>query len=132
MPVELSADLSLLLWSVALCFVQVVIAVIAAQGQVGLAALVGNREGIPHLTGLAGRARRAHRNMLESLVLFAALTLIAHVSGRANDLTLVGGYLFFWARAAYAIVYLVGLPWIRTGLWSVSVLGLLLMFVELL
>ena len=128
MPNEVSADLSLLVWSVVLCAVQLVIAVATAQGQVGLAALIGDREGMPTLTGRAGRAARAHRNMLESLVLFAALVLTAHASMRVNETVLLGAQLFFWARVVYAVVYLIGVPWLRTGVWAVSVIGLILIF----
>jgi len=70
--------------------------------------------------------------MLESLVLFAALVLMAVVSGKTNATTLLGAQLFFWARLAYAFVYLAGIPWLRTAVWLVSVIGLLLIFVQLL
>jgi len=70
--------------------------------------------------------------MLESLVLFAALVLMAVVSGKTNAMTLLGAQLFFWARLAYAFVYLAGIPWLRTAVWLVSVIGLLLIFVQLL
>jgi uncharacterized MAPEG superfamily protein len=79
MPLELSTDFSLLVWAVALCVVQMIIAVAGATLQVGLPTLAGNREPLADFTGWAGRATRAHRNMLESLVLFAALVLVAHV-----------------------------------------------------
>ena len=35
------------------------------------------------MTGWAGRAQRAHRNMLESLILFAILVLVAQGGRRA-------------------------------------------------
>ena len=85
MPLELSTDLHLLVWSVALCVVQMLIAVIGAQLQVGLPRLAGNREALPEIAGWAGRAARAHRNMLENLVLFAVLVLVAQVAGLANE-----------------------------------------------
>ena len=46
----------LLLWTVALTFTEAVAAALAANGQFGLAALAGNRQGMPRLSGLAGRA----------------------------------------------------------------------------
>ena len=70
----MTPDLTLLLWSVALTFAQMVVAALAANGQVGLPTLAGNRDGMPPLTGFAGRGRRAHLNMLENLPLFAGLT----------------------------------------------------------
>ena len=50
------------------------------------------------LTGFAGRAERAHLNMIENMVLFTALVLIAAVAGKANAMTAMGALIFFWAR----------------------------------
>lgn len=132
MATSLSADLMMLVWSVALCIVQMLIAVTVCLPQVGLPTLAGNRDNMPALTGLAGRALRAHYNMLENLALFAALVLVAHVSGRANEMTALGAQLFFWGRLAHAVIYLVGLPWIRTAAWLVSMIGLVMIFLQLL
>jgi uncharacterized MAPEG superfamily protein len=125
-------ELIWLLWAVALAFAQMLVAVLGATAQVGLPALAGNREGLVPCTGWAGRAARAHHNMLESLVLFAALVLIAVVTNKTNATTLLGAQLFFWARLAYALVYIAGIPWLRTLVWLVSVIGLILIFVQLL
>jgi uncharacterized MAPEG superfamily protein len=128
----MSPEMNLLVWSVALTFVQVLIALAGAALQVGLPRLSGNREGLGEFEGWAGRAQRAHRNMLESLPLFIALVLIAQIAGRTNALTLLGAQLFFWGRLAHAVIYVAGLPWLRTLVWLVSVVGLILIFVELL
>lgn len=125
-------ELTLLAWAVALAFVQVLVAVLGHMLQVGLPALAGNREGLAPPTGWAGRAARAHRNMVENLVLFAALVLAAVVSDKTDSMTLLGAQIFLWARVAYALVYLAGIPWLRTGVWFVSVIGLALLFVALL
>jgi uncharacterized MAPEG superfamily protein len=125
-------ELALLAWAVLLTFIQMLVAVIGATLQVGLPALAGNREGLAPCTGWAGRAARAHHNMLESLVLFAALVLAAVVAGKTNSATLLGAQLFFWARLVYAVVYFAGIPWLRTAVWLVSVIGLALIFLQLL
>ena len=124
-------ELTLLAWAVLLTFVQLLIAVQGAMAQVGLMPLFGNREGMRELTGWGGRAVRAHRNMLESLVLFAALVLTAAVAGRTNSMTLAGAQLFFWARVAYALIYVAGIPYLRTAAWAVSIVGLALIFLQL-
>ena len=124
-------ELTWLLWSVLLAFVQVLVAVQGAMLQVGLPKLAGNREGMPEITGWAGRAARAQRNMVENLLLFAVLVLIAVAAGRTNAATLLGAQLFFWARLAYAGVYVAGIPWLRTGVWAVSVAGMLLIFLQM-
>ena len=120
----MSPDLYYLLMSTILCFVQMLIAATGANTQVGLPALAGNREGLPEIVGWPGRARRAHLNMIENLVLFSALVLIAAVAGKANATTAMGAMIFFWARLAYALIYLIGIPWLRTLAWLVSVIGM--------
>jgi len=127
----MSPDLTMLVWSGALALVQMLIAALAAQIQVGLPMLAGNRENMPALTGWAARAQRAHFNMLESLAVFAIFVLVAHVSGRANEMTALGATLFFWGRVAYALVFLAGLPWLRTAIWAVSMAGIVLVLSQL-
>jgi uncharacterized MAPEG superfamily protein len=127
MPLEIK----LLLWSVALTAVQVVIATLGTTSVVGFAGAAGNREGLPPIEGWAGRANRAHRNMLENLVLFATLVLVAQALGKFNAMTALGAQLFFWSRVAYAIVYLIGIPMLRTLLYVVSVVGLIMIFLQL-
>lgn len=128
----MSPDLKYLLFSTILTFVQVLVAAALANQAVGLSALAGNREGLGELTGAAGRAKRAHLNMLENMVLFTALVLIAAVSGKANATTAMGAMVFFWARVAHAIIYVAGLPWLRTLAWAVSVIGMVMIAVQLL
>ena len=128
----MTPDLKYLLFSVILTFVQVVIAAALANQAVGLPTLAGNREGLGELPGMAGRAKRAHLNMIENLVLFAALVLIAAVGGKANAMTAMGAMIFFWARLGYAIVYLIGIPWLRTVLWFASVIGMAIIAWQLL
>ena len=127
----MSPDLKYLLFSAVLCFVQVLVAASGAHLQWGLARLAGNREGLPELTGWAGRANRAHLNMIENLVLFAILVLVAAVAGKANAMTATGAALFFWGRLAHAVIYVAGLPWLRTVAWGVSVVGMIMIAVQL-
>jgi uncharacterized MAPEG superfamily protein len=122
----MSPELKYLLLSVALTFVQVLIAAAAANQVVGLNTLAGNRDDVPTLKGFAGRAKRAHLNMLENMVLFSALVLIAVVAQKTNATTAMGALIFFWARLVYAVLYLIGVPWLRTLAWFVSVIGMIM------
>ena len=124
-------ELMLLAWAVLLTLVQAVVAAQGAMMQVGLAALAGNRDGMPEVKGWGGRAARAHRNMLENLVLFAALVVVAVVAGKTNSTTLMGAQIFLVARIVYALVYIAGVPWLRTAVWAVSVVGLAMIFLQL-
>jgi uncharacterized MAPEG superfamily protein len=124
-------ELTLLLWSVALCVAQMLIHAVGASLQVGLPMLAGNRQDMPALGGWAGRAQRAHRNLLENLPLFAILVLLAAITNGFTATTALGAQLFFWARVAYAAAYLAGIPYLRTLIWLVSMVGLVLIFIEL-
>jgi uncharacterized MAPEG superfamily protein len=128
---RMTPELFYLLWSVALTVVLVLVATLGATQQVGLPTLAGNRENLPEMTGWAGRAERAHRNMLESLVLFAVLVLAAQALNISNAMTVLGAQLFFWGRLAHAALYIAGIPWLRTAAWLLSVVGLLLIFLQL-
>jgi uncharacterized MAPEG superfamily protein len=125
-------EMLLLLWAVVLTFVQVLIAAQGAFMQVGLVPLAGNRDNLPVIAGWAGRARRAHLNMVENMVLFVPLVFLVIAAGKSNQWTVLGAELFFWGRLAYALIYLGGFPWVRTVAWFVSVAGMVLMACQLL
>ena len=125
-------ELMYLAWAVALTVAQMLVAASGSASVVGVMPLFGNREGMPVLTGWAGRAQRAHYNMLENLVLFAALVLIAVIAQKTNDKTLLGAQLFFWARLAYAAIYLAGIIYLRTLAWLISIIGLVIIFLQIL
>ena len=98
----------------------------------GLPYAAGNRDDPKPLAAWAERAQRAHRNALESLPVFAVFVLVAQVSGAANETTALGATLFFWARVAHAVVYIAGVPWVRTGAFAVSLIGLFMILFEIL
>jgi uncharacterized MAPEG superfamily protein len=127
----MSMEMKLLIWSAALAFIQMLIAVTGAFLQVGLPKLAGNREDMPAVTGWAGRADRAYRNMMHGLLWFAVLVFAAQITGKLDAATAFGAQLFFWGRLAYAVVYLIGLAWVRTAVWAVSVVGLVMIFTRL-
>ena len=121
----MTAELIMLFWAVVLAFVQVLVSVILCTKQAGLTELACNRDTfMPE--GIAGRATRAHRNMLENLPLFAALVLIVHVAGLSSDASVLGAEIFVIARLAAAIIYIIGIPWLRTAAFGISVVGLVM------
>ena len=74
----------------------------------------------------AGRAKRTVQNHMEGLALFGFAILIIEMSGLNSDLSKTGAALFFWARLAYAPAYLLGIPTVRTLIWAVSLVGILI------
>ena len=46
------------------------------------------------------------------------------VTGRSGGAGAIGAAVWFWARVVYLPLYLFGIPYVRTAVWSVSALGL--------
>jgi uncharacterized MAPEG superfamily protein len=72
-------------------------------------------------------ADRAYLNAVENFAPFAALVIIAHVAGKADAMTAFWSASFFWLRLAHALVYLFGIPYVRTIVFTlgfVAVAGL--------
>jgi len=90
----------------------------------GMMIALGNREGLPTPIGLAGRTDRTARNMLENLVLFSVITLVAFAAGVTDPKVELGARLFFWGRVLYIPIYMAGIPLARTAAWAVGVVGM--------
>lgn len=84
----------------------------------------GNRDNLPEATPFAGRADRTARNTAENFMLFAALALVAHVSGVQSPRIAQGAEVFFWARLAFIPAYYAGIIYLRTALWAVGIVGM--------
>jgi uncharacterized MAPEG superfamily protein len=128
----MTTDLWMLVWTTLLCLVMPMLYVfgeLRAPG--GVEWGLGNRETPFELPAWAARAKRAHLNLLENLLPFAALVLVANVSGKANAMTALGATIFFWSRLAYAIVYTAGIKVVRTIIFFIGSAGLLLILIQL-
>ena len=125
--------LSLIVASVALLFVHIGAQAIAATSELGSAWNVGPRDAGARPRGVvAGRAERALRNYLETYPAFAVLAVALVASGRADGIGLVGGAIWLSARIVYVPLYLAGIPYWRSLVWLVAVVGLALMAARLL
>src|SRR5476649_387482 len=59
------------------------------------------------------RADRTYLNAVEVFAPFAALVIVAHVTGKADGMTAFWAASFFWLRLLHAIVYLLGIAYVR-------------------
>jgi uncharacterized MAPEG superfamily protein len=94
----------------------------------GMKDAMGNREGMPDTHGFAARTDRAAKNMLENMVLFTALALVASIGGVTDPHVELGARIFYWARLAYIPIYMVGIPVARTATWAISIIGMGMIF----
>jgi uncharacterized MAPEG superfamily protein len=119
MTIEMYAVVATALLLLVLAFVSAAL----YGAQVGNPALMGNREGIAAPVGAAGRAQRAHRNLLENAVPFAAVAICGAVAGESTQLTQWAALAFVAARLLHAAAYLAGVPGIRTFAWLAGVVA---------
>ena len=129
--VAASTEVWVLGWSAALLLVQV-IAQASTIGDLGPKYLFSARdENRVSKNVLAGRLLRALRNLLETYPAFIALVLALALTGKTGGLGATGAWLWFAARIVYLGLYAAGVPVLRTIVWFVSLLGLVLMLVRL-
>ena len=87
-----------------------------ATRQLGIKTLLEYRDHIT-LTGIAGRADRAVKNSIVSLV-FVLPPVMALVSiGQSSKETILALQIFLILRILYFIAYLFSITWVRSGLW---------------
>jgi len=129
----MTTDLWMLVLSAVLCLVLPLPYLVArSMTPGGVAWGLGNREEDFGLPAWAGRAERAHWNLVENLAPFAILVLVAHVTGRANATTALGATLFFWGRVLHALTYLAGVVYLRTAVFAIAIVGEVLILLQLL
>ncbi len=118
--------------SVVLGFVHIIVSATATTSQYGSKWNLSARDDeMPPLRGIAGRLHRALHNFLETFPLFAAAVLIADATNRHGWLALWGSQIYFYARVIYLPVYAAGIPVVRTFVWTMATLGIVMVLLAL-
>lgn len=131
---ELTTDLTVLVLAVLLAFVQLTLYSVAGNLAFGPRYTLGPRDASPDWASapITARLRRAYENLLETLPLFAIAVLVAHVSGTASAVTAVASQVYLGARIVYIPCYVSGIPVLRSVVWSVAALAILVILGEIL
>lgn len=79
----------------------------------------------PPVGKVTARLQRAQRNLFETLPIFIAAVLIAHVADRESAQTLLGAQIYLGSRVLYVPLYGFGVPYVRSLVWAASFWGLL-------
>jgi uncharacterized MAPEG superfamily protein len=122
-----------------MCLLAVAVLLLALAGlagglyglQTNIATVLGNRAEAPAATGAAGRAARAHLNLIENAVPFAIVVMVTHSAGISTDLTRSAAVVFLIARIVHAAVYVLGFPNVRTLAWVIGMVATLAMAWEI-
>lgn len=127
----MSVELTCLLWSAVVGFAYLMTqATFANTDNEG--GIDPNRDREPNFGMKAQRAGRALRNFLETYPLFIALAVVAELANRHGALTQWGAILYVVARVVYLPLYIMGGGMIRSTVWSLALLGLVMMFIGIL
>jgi uncharacterized MAPEG superfamily protein len=123
-------ELKLLVAAAIIGLVQIVWAAAAgAGGERDLAWLAGPRDEAKPVSVVAARLDRALKNFLESFALFAAALLACLAASKLGPLTLYGAGLYVIGRALYVPLYASGVAFLRTLVWTVSIVGIVMVIV---
>jgi uncharacterized MAPEG superfamily protein len=120
-------ETTMLLWSVVLGLVQLVVASMATNRDVGLPYNLSPRdEPCPPVGKTAGRLQRAAANFRETFGLFAVSVILVVLLHKQDNMSALGAQLYFWARLVYVPVYALGIQVVRTIVWAISIVGVVM------
>jgi len=130
---DMTPEFIVLAFVLILAIFQIGWAASARTAELGLKWNAGARDGdAPPPGKLAGRLIRAQANLFETLPIFAAAVIMAHVAGKdGGPLTLWGTHLYLAGRLIYLPLYAFGVPYLRTLVWLGSFVGLVMIIVAL-
>ena len=123
----MSTELTVLAWSCVLALAHIFIAVRFKTRQYGTKWNMGARdETLPPPDPIVGRLARAQANFFETFPVAAAAILIVEVADRTDQWTAIGAVLWLAARVVYLPLYAAGIPKVRTIVFLISMIGILL------
>lgn len=123
----MSVELTVLAWGCVLALVHVFAAVRVKTRQYGTRWNVGARdEALAPPEPLVGRLARAQANYFETFPVMAAAILIVTLASLETRWTAIGAVAWLAARIVYLPLYALGVPVVRTLVFTVSVAGILM------
>jgi uncharacterized MAPEG superfamily protein len=122
------SELTCLELSVALWVVHVLVQAGAGNAELPSGYLFTSRDKPAAARGLLfGRATRALGNYVENLTPFVALALALIVTQRTGGGGALGATIWILARIVYVPIYLLGVVYVRTAVYAIAIVGLLMM-----
>lgn len=127
----LSTELSMLAWTSGVTLLFWLPYILARMARYGVIETLTYRADTKPVAEWAERAKKAHYNAVENLVLFAALVFVAHVTQSTNAATAAAAITYFWARVAHYVLYTAGIPFTRTISFTIGWLALVCIFYQI-
>ncbi|MDB4940917.1 MAG: hypothetical protein JWP97_451 [Labilithrix sp.] len=92
----------------------------------------GNRDTEPRSPEWVARAGRALVNHKENFPLFLTAVLVVHVAGRADHVSAMAAVAYVILRALHAVVYIAGIPKLRSAMFAASLAAIFVILSRLL
>ena len=128
----MAVELTCLTWSVLLGLAHILIAGQARTNELGTSWNMSARDGVqPALSPMTNRLFRAQANFFETFPLFAAVILITATAQLYSTFSHWGAIFYVAARTIYFPLYAFGVPYLRTIVWIISLIGILLVLCPL-
>jgi uncharacterized MAPEG superfamily protein len=124
----MTTELSLLFWSLLVYALYLGAQTLFFRLQYGVEHAASARDSAAPEGVVLGRAERALRNFFETYPALIVLLVVAQLADHGDPLVFWGAVLWFVARLVYLPLYLGGVFMIRSLVWIVSLVGLMLMF----
>ena len=129
---DMTPEFIMLAFTLILALSQIGAAAAARTAELGLKWNAGPRDAEGPPPGvMAGRLIRAQANLFETLPIFAAAVIMAHIAGKDGQLTFVGAHLYFFGRLIYLPLYAFGVPYFRSLVWLIAAAGLVMVIAAL-
>ena len=122
---------SILILSFLLVLIQITIPVLISllTNNVKLSYLFSSRDNEANTSIYIDRANRSLNNLFETLPIFIGLVLLSIINDVDNSLLAM---IWLLARMIYVPVYIVGINYLRTGIWAIALICLIIMSVNFL
>ena len=117
---------SILILSFLLVLIQITIPVLISllTNNVKISYLFSSRDDTVNTSKYIDRANRALKNLFETLPIFIGLILLSIISDVDNSFLAM---IWLLARIIYVPVYIVGINYVRTGIWAIALICLIMM-----
>ena len=123
MPVEIT----ILALGAVLLFIHIFVATRFKTAQYGRKWNISARdEALPEPNPVTGRLMRAQANFQETFPIAIVALIGVVIAGRTSQWTALGGWIWLGARIVYLPLYAFGVPVVRTLVYMVGLIGLVL------
>jgi uncharacterized MAPEG superfamily protein len=129
----MKVELLCLVWSILIGLVHIFTAVRFKTKQLGVEWNMSARDQqLPALNKVTERLYRAQSNFLETYPFFIISILVTAITDTYSFYSYWGAIIYLVARTLYLPIYAMGIPKIRTFVWLISILSILVIIAPLL